>query len=160
MALWEHFAGKVNVFFTFTGYCGYISVALVFYGMVYLNLVRDDQKISLFFFLGVLWAFLPALFLRFVAQWGIRESILFTLTTGFFLTAALELAAKTFMCSQPYDMAACFAMFTNFSAAVILISRVELYFYDKYKAYSESTCGGKGAGSGAEPQRPHPRFFS
>lgn len=32
---------------------------------------------------------------------------------------------KTFVCNQPYDMATCLAMFTNLSASVIFISRVE-----------------------------------
>lgn len=196
--LWEHFVGKVDVFYTFTGYLGYISLVLVFYAMLYLSIAKDYQKISLFFFIGMLWTFLFSLFLRFVLLWGIRESMLFALATGFFLTAFLELAiikgyfvknsnryksvlryfgkywklvganffyvlglyihnfvfwntdmklvvVKTFVCNQPYDMATCLAMFTNLSATVIFISRVEMFFRDKYKAYSESVIGGKGA---------------
>lgn len=196
--LWEHFVGKVDVFYTFTGYCGYICLVLIFYGMVYLNISKDYQKISLFFFIGMLWAFLFALFLRFVAQWGIRESMLVALTSGFFLTAFLQFSivkgyfvktsnrykpvlryfvrywklvganffyilglyihnfvfwttdmklvvAKTFICNQPYDMASCLAMFTNISATIIFISRIEMQFHDKYKAYSEAVIGAKGA---------------
>ena len=52
---------------------------------------------------------------------------------------------KTFVCNQPYDMATCLAMFTNISTTIIFISRVEMHFHDKYKAYSESVIGGKGA---------------
>lgn len=196
--LWEHFVGKVDVFYTFTGYCGYIGLVLVFYSMIYLSISKDYQKISLFFFIGMLWAFLFSLFLRFVMKWGIRESMLFALTTGFFLTAFLQLAiikryfvknsnrykpvlryfgkywklvvanffyilglyihnfvfwntdmklvvVRTFVCNQPYDMATCLAMFTNISTTIIFITRVEMHFHDKYKAYSESVIGGKGA---------------
>lgn len=42
-------------------------------------------------------------------------------------------------------MATCLAMFTNISASVIFISRVEMYFHDRYKAYSEAVIGGRGA---------------
>ncbi len=196
--LWEHFVGKVDVFYVFTGYCGYIALVLVFYSMIYLSIAKDYQKISLFFLLGMVEAFLLSLFLRFVMDWGIRESMLFALMTGFFLTAFLEMAlvkryfvknsnrykrvlgyfrkywllvvanffyvlglyihnfvfwntdmklvvVKTFVCNQPYDMATCLAMFTNISTTIIFISRVEMYFHDKYKRYSEAVIGGKGA---------------
>lgn len=196
--LWEHFVGKVDVFYVFTGYCGYIALVLVFYSMLYLSISKDYQKTSLFFVIGMLWAFFFSLFLRFVMRWGIRESMLFALTTGFLLTAFLELAiikryfiqnsnryksvlryfkkywklvvanffyilglyvhnfvfwntdmklvvVKTFVCNQPYDMATCLAMFTNISATIIFIARVEMHFHDKYKRYSEAVIGGKGA---------------
>ena len=162
--LWEHFVGRVDVFYVFTGYCGYIALVLVFYSMIYLS---------------------------------IRESMLFALTTGFFLIAFLEIAlvkryfqkssnryasvlryfkkywqlvvanfcyilglyvhnfvfwttdmrmvlVKTFVCNQPYDMATCLAMFTNISATIIFITRVEMFFHEKYKNYSESVIGGRG----------------
>lgn len=51
--------------------------------------------------------------------------------------------AKSFVCCQPYDMASCLAMFTNISATVIFIARVEMYFHDRYKAYSEAVIGGR-----------------
>lgn len=66
--LWEHFVGKVDVFYTFTGYCGYIGLVLVFYSMIYLSISKDYTKISLFFSIGMLWAFLFSLFLRFVMK--------------------------------------------------------------------------------------------
>ena len=90
--LWEHFVGKVDVFYTFTGYCCYISLVLVFYSMIYLSISKDYQKLSLFFAIGMVWAFVFALFLRHIMEWGIRESMLFALMTGFFLIAFLEMA--------------------------------------------------------------------
>lgn len=196
--LWEHFVGKVDVFYTFTGYCCYIALVLVFYSMIYLSISKDYQRLSLFFAIGMGWAFVFSLFLRFIVGWGIRESILFALMTGFFLTAFLEMAvakryftknsnryksvlryfakywqlvlanflyilglyvhnfvfwntdmklvvARTFVCNQPYDMATCLAMFTNISATVIFITRVEMHFHERYKAYSEAVIGGRGA---------------
>ena len=55
------------------------------------------------------------------------------------------IVVKSFVCVTTYDMATCLAMFTNISASVIFISRVEMYFHDRYKAYSEAVIGGRGA---------------
>ena len=90
--LWEHFVGKVDVFYVFTGYCGYIALVLVFYSMIYLSIAKAYQKILLFYTIGMVWAFFASLFLRLVLKWGIRESMLFALMTGLFLIAFLEIA--------------------------------------------------------------------
>ena len=42
-----------------------------------------------------------------------------------------------------YDVATCIAMFTNISATVIFIARIEMYFHERYKAYSEAVTGGR-----------------
>lgn len=52
---------------------------------------------------------------------------------------------NTFVCNQPYDMATCLAMFTNISASVIFISRVEMYFHERYRAYADAVFGGRGS---------------
>ena len=196
--LWAHIIGGLDVCFTFVGYCAYIGLVLVFYSQTYLSVTKDYQRISLYFFLGMLCAFLSALFLRLVMGWEIRMSMILGLAMGFFLTAFLEMAlikryfvrnsnryrpvlqyfrkywqlvvsnffyilglyihnfvfwagdaklmvANTFVCNPPYDMASCLAMFTNLSATVVFISRVEMHFHDKYKDYSEAVIGGTGA---------------
>lgn len=50
---------------------------------------------------------------------------------------------NTYVSNQSYDMATCLAMFTNISASVLFISRVEMYFHDRYKDYTEAVIGGK-----------------
>lgn len=50
---------------------------------------------------------------------------------------------NTFICNQPYDMASFLAMFTNISANVFFISKVEMHFQEKYKNYIEAIIGGK-----------------
>ncbi len=195
--LWEHFVGGVSVFYVFTGFCGYVSLVLVFYSMIYLSICKDYQKISLFFLLGMAVAFVLSLILKFLCGWDVKSSMLFALMIGFFLTAILEFATvkryfksnsnrykpvlgyfktwwqlvvtnfcyilglyihnfvfwttdmrmelvDSFVCNQPYDMATCLAMFTNISATVIFIARVEMHFHEKYKSYSEAIIGGKG----------------
>ncbi len=50
---------------------------------------------------------------------------------------------NTYVSNQPYDMASCLAMFTNISASVLFISRVEMHFHERYKDYTEAVIGGK-----------------
>ena len=192
----EHFVGGVEVFYVFIGYCAYISMVLVFYSMVYLSICKDYERISLFFLLGMLEAFVLGVVLRYLFRWDVMHAMLFALMTGFFLIAILEFTAvkryflqnsnrykpvllyfkkwwklvvtnflytlglyihnfvfwtdegrmvvvKSFVCNQPYDMATCLAMFTNISATIIFVTRVEMFFHEKYKLYSEAVIGGK-----------------
>lgn len=63
-----------------------------------------------------------------------------------FWTTDLKMTVvNSFVCAQPYDMATCLAMFTNISASIIFISRVEMHFHERYKAYSEAVIGGRGS---------------
>lgn len=87
-----HFVGKMDVFYIFTGYCGYIALVLVFYSMIYLSITKDYQRTSLFFLIGMAWSILLALALRYVLGWKVRNSMLFALTTGFLVIAFLEFA--------------------------------------------------------------------
>ena len=62
----------------------------------------------------------------------------------FWTTDLRMVVVKSFVCVQSYDMATCLAMFTNISASVIFISKVEMHFHERYKAYSEAVIGGRG----------------
>lgn len=196
--VWEHVVGGVNLLFVFTGFCAYISLVLVFYSMLYLSICKDYAKISFYFFLGMLAAFLLALFLVRVCRREVAYSMLLSLAVGFWLTAVLELAtikhyfqknsnsyrrvlayfrkywqlvfvnflytlglylhnfvfwgtdlrmevAHTFVYAPSYDLATCLGMFTNISATIIFITRVEMYFHERYRAYSEAVIGGRWA---------------
>ena len=61
----------------------------------------------------------------------------------FWTTSLHIVVVKSFVCVTSYDMATCIAMFTNISASVIFISRVEMHFHERYKAYSEAVIGGR-----------------
>ncbi|MBR6151357.1 MAG: exopolysaccharide Pel transporter PelG [Lachnospiraceae bacterium] len=194
--IWERIVGKVAMYYVFTGFCGYIALVLVFYSMLYLSICKDYSKISLFFFTGMLAAFL--LSFLFVRGWHFEVSygMLLALTIGFALTAIMEMATirryfqrnnnsykkvlgyfkrywkliainfcytlglyihnfvfwntklqmvvvKSFIMAPTYDVATCIAMFTNISATVIFIARIEMYFHERYKAYSEAVTGGR-----------------
>ena len=62
----------------------------------------------------------------------------------FWTTDLHMIVVKSFVCVTTYDMATCLAMFTNISASVIFISRVEMYFHERYKAYADAVFGGRG----------------
>lgn len=194
----EYFVGHVNVLFVFTGFCGYMALVLVFYSMLYLSICKDYARIALFFFLGMLTAFLLSLLFAWKLSMSVPSAMLLALVIGFWVIACGELAtikyyfkknsgryrevlgyfkkyaalvitnfcytlglyihnfvfwrtnmrmvvADSFVCAPPYDMATCIAMFTNISATVIFIARVEMNFHEKYKAYSEAVIGGRGA---------------
>jgi len=62
----------------------------------------------------------------------------------FWCTDMRVVVADSFVCMPSYDMATCLAMFTNISAVVIFISRMEMNFHERYKKYSEAVIGGRG----------------
>ena len=62
----------------------------------------------------------------------------------FWTTDMHTVLVHSFVTMMSYDMATCLAMFTNISATVIFISRIEMHFHDRYKAYSEAVIGGLG----------------
>lgn len=189
--------GNVGIVYMFTGYCGYIALVLVFYAMLYLSICKDYKKISFFYLIGMVTAFILSWIFVNVFRMDIGYSMLLALSIGFLITASLEIAivieyfrissgqylrvfsyfrqywklifinffyimglyihnfvfwttdlrivvAKSFVCAPPYDMATCLAMFTNISMTIVFISQVEMYFRDRYKAYSESVIGGRG----------------
>lgn len=193
----EYLVGHVPIFYVFTGYCGFVSLALVFYCMLYLSICKDYGKISFYFILGMVVSVLLSLALVYWFRMEVSYAMLLSLVVSFFLIACMEMAlvksyfrensrkykavlkyfgrywqlvatnflytlglyvhnfvfwttdmrmvvVKSFVCAQPYDMATCLAMFTNLSASVIFISRVEMHFHERYKSYSEAVIGGRG----------------
>ena len=62
----------------------------------------------------------------------------------FWTTDMHTILVRSFVTMMSYDMATCLAMFTNISATVIFISRVEMHFHEVYKSYSEAVIGGRG----------------
>lgn len=194
--IWEFFVGKVALYYVYTGFCGFIALTLVFYSMLYLSICKDYSKISLFFFTGMIVAFLLSLLFVWGYKMAIGYAMLLALTIGFTVTAIMEMGTirryfrrnnnrykrvlgyfkrywklvlinfaytlglyvhnfvfwttdlqmivvKSFVMAPVYDMATCLAMFTNISATVIFIARVEMYFHERYKLYSEAVTGGR-----------------
>ena len=195
--IWEYVVGHVWIFYVFMGFCGFVSLVLVFYSMLYLSICKDYKKISLFFLIGMLVSVLLSLIMVYLLGISVTTSMLFSLDVGFVVIGSLEFAqvrsyfrensgqykavlnyfkkywqlvitnflyilglyvhnfvfwstdmrivvVNSFVCMTPYDMATCLAMFTNITASVIFISRVEMNFHEPYKRYSEAVIGGTG----------------
>lgn len=192
----EYIVGGVPVFYVFAGYCGYITLLIVFYEMLYLSICKDYKKISFFFLLGMIFTVLMSMILVNSFKMEKTFAMLVSLDLGFLLIASLELAvirsyfrensgeykrvflyfrqywklvvanffytlalyihnfvfwtsdihivvAHSFVSATTYDMASYLAMFTNIPTTVIFISRVEMHFHERYKAYSEAVIGGR-----------------
>jgi len=71
----------------------------------------------------------------------------------FWTTDMRMVVADSFVCMSSYDMATCIAVFTNITASVIFISRVEMHFHERYKSYSEAVIGGRGIDIESAKQR-------
>lgn len=193
----EYVVGQVDLAFVFAGYCGYVSLVLVFYSMLYLSICKDYKKISWFFLLGMITTVVLSLIFVYLFCWETTISMLIALDIGFLVIASLEWAlvksyfrenskkymevlryfkkywqlvltnflyilglyihnfvfwstdmrmvvVDCFVCMPTYDMATCLGMFTNISASIIFISRVEMHFHERYKGYSEAVIGGRG----------------
>lgn len=192
----EYLVGHVDIIYVFTGYFGFVSLVLVFYTMLYLSICKVYSKISLCFLIGMVTAFILSWIMVKWLNWPTTFSMLIAMSSGFAITAALEMAlvrsyfrenshkykevlsyfkkywqlvvtnfmytlglyihnfvfwttsmrmelVQSFVCNQPYDMATCLAMFTNISASVIFIARIEMHFHDRYKLYSDAVTGGR-----------------
>lgn len=61
----------------------------------------------------------------------------------FWTTDIRMVVVNCFVCATPYDVATCLAVFTNITSSVIFISRVEMHFHERYKAYSEAVIAGR-----------------
>lgn len=114
-ALREIFVGHVAPLFVFTSYCMYISLALVFFNMLYLSATKEYKVIATAFFIGLLVALLLACLLVFMCGVAIIDAILTGMTVGFFLTATLEFAyVKKYFHENSGDYAGVLTYFRRF----------------------------------------------
>lgn len=90
--IWEYVVGKVELYYVLGGYCGYISLALVFYSMLYLSICKDYKKISQFFLIGMVVTVLLSFILVKLLLWEITFGMLVSLDIGFLLIGSLEFA--------------------------------------------------------------------
>lgn len=90
--LHEHFVGQVPVYYTFTGFCGYICLIMVIYCMTYLSISKDYKKVSFFFLIGMLITVVSSLIFHFLFYMESTYSSLLGLALGFFIIAVFEYA--------------------------------------------------------------------
>lgn len=88
----EYTAGHVDIMYVLVSYWGYIALGLIFYNMIYLSILKDYKKISLFYLMGMVSAFLLGLLLVYELHWEVTFSMLLALACGYLIAAALEFA--------------------------------------------------------------------
>jgi uncharacterized membrane protein len=88
----EYLVGSVAMYYVFTGFCAYISMALVFYCMLYLLICKDFKRISLYFLIGMVLTFACACLFVYVFRMEVTYSMLISLAIGFFVIACMEYA--------------------------------------------------------------------
>lgn len=104
--------GEIPLYWIFTSFCGYVSLGLCFYQMLYLSIVKAYKKISFFFFCGMLLCFGLSLIFRFMIGLSITYSMLLAMTIGFFLIASLEYSyAKSYFCENSHHYREVFRYF-------------------------------------------------
>ena len=90
--LHEYFVGGVELYYVFTGYCGYVALMLVFYTMIYLSITKSYEKISLFFMIGMSVTLILSLVFNKALHMEATYALLLALAIGFTVTASLEIA--------------------------------------------------------------------
>ncbi len=88
----EYMVAQVSGAFVAAGYCGYVLLVLVFYEMLYLSICKDYNKISFFFFLGMVLTIGLSAVLVYGFHLEKTFSMLVSLDAGFLLIASLEIA--------------------------------------------------------------------
>ena len=88
----EYIVGKVDPFFIFLGYFGYMCLMMVFYSMLYLSICKSYKRISIFFLIGMTFTVLLSLLLVYVFRMEVTYAMLLSLDLGFMLIGALEYA--------------------------------------------------------------------
>lgn len=88
----EYTVGHVDILYILVSYWGYLALGLIFYNMIYLSIIKDYKKISLFYLIGMVCAFLLGLLFVYVLHWEVTFSMLLALATGYLIAAAMEFA--------------------------------------------------------------------
>ena len=90
--VYEYLGGMVDILYVLISYWGYLGLQLIFYNMIYLPVLKDYNKISLFYFGGMVTAFLLSILFVRVLNWEVTFSMLLALAIGYLIAASLEFA--------------------------------------------------------------------
>ncbi|MCT4542596.1 MAG: exopolysaccharide Pel transporter PelG [Vallitalea sp.] len=81
--------GEVDPIFSFVSYCFFIVLIISFYSMIYLSATKDYKIIALYYFIGMIIAFVLA-HLFYIVGLSTIKSILYGITIGFLVISSLE----------------------------------------------------------------------
>ncbi len=87
----EYIVGGVDLLFVFLSFLGFVSLVFVFYAMLYLSICKDYVKITLFYFIGVVFGILLSLLLVRGLGMDTLTGMLLSIDATFLLIGCLEL---------------------------------------------------------------------
>ena len=90
--LHEYFVGRVDVIYILVSVICFIALSLTFYTVMYLSLCKDYGKISWFYIIGMIVAFVLSLILVYGAGMEVTLAMLLSLAVGFIVIASLSYA--------------------------------------------------------------------
>ena len=85
------FVGGLELPYVFAAYCGYMLLVLILYSMLYLSILKDYGKITLFYFFGAVLTVILSWILVKIFYWDKVMAMIVSLDAGFLLTACLEM---------------------------------------------------------------------
>lgn len=88
----EYIVGKIDPYFIFLGFFGYMCLMMVFYSMLYLSICKSYKRISVFFLIGMTLTVLLSLLFVYVFKMEVTYAMLLSLDLGFMLIGSLEYA--------------------------------------------------------------------
>lgn len=88
--VWAVVVGHIPVYYVATTFFCYISLGLCFHEMLYLSILKQYRRVSVFFAVGMLVTFVLSLVLHYIFGVSITYSMLFSMFVGFFLIACFE----------------------------------------------------------------------
>lgn len=86
----EWFVGEVEFIYVFMGFMGYMGLGLVLYFMLYMSICKDYTRITVFYTIGMLIAFIVAFVMSKLFKQEITFSMVSGLAVGFYVIAVLE----------------------------------------------------------------------
>lgn len=88
----EYIVGQVSIEICIITYIGYVGLSMVMYNMIYLSIVKDYAKISIFYLIGMTVSVLLGYIC--IKWWHFEEifGMLFALAVGYVIISALEFA--------------------------------------------------------------------
>lgn len=88
--LHEWLVGKVEFIYVFMGFLGFMGLAMVLYFMLYMSICKDYTRITVFYFIGMIIAFIVAFVMVKLFRQEVTFSMISGLTVGFYVIAVLE----------------------------------------------------------------------
>lgn len=87
----EYFVGGVEFIYVFMGFLGFMGLTMVLYFMLYMSICKDYTRITVFYFIGMIIAFIVAFVMAKLFRQEVTFSMVSGLTVGFYVIAVLEL---------------------------------------------------------------------